>query len=1039
LGQRPKVLTLEERMKYSTALEKISKLIAMSAGSLHDAASVIAREGCIALNTFRAGIWTTNDEVKMLKSLASYDVAAGRVSVQDDFILGDSRQQYVGLLKSERLIVINDVRIPNALSDIVDEYGPELSSLLDAPIRIEGKLVGVVCIEQNFCGDFPEGRVWTAEEQSFASSLADFMALTIAQNERLELMKRNKTLMSNLPGMVYQCINNPPDFTFTYVSDGCYDLMGYTAEEMNGNNTLSFFDLVHPDDVRTLMRLNEETLSVGLPLDTTFRIITKDGDIKWIWERSSVVEFTPDGEAYVLEGFYADITERRRLEAAESASRFKSDFLAKMSHEIRTPLNAIMGMAELALREEMSDSARVHNLTIKQAGSNLLAIINDILDFSKIESGQLELVPDKYQVASLLNDVINIIKMRALDSFLQFVVNVDPHVPDELFGDAVRIRQIMLNLLSNAVKYTEKGHVIFNVTGEKIDEGNFRLVVSVEDSGIGIRQENIGKLFDEFTQFDSEFNKDKEGTGLGLAITRSLIQAMDGGIEVASEYGVGSTFTVTLPQMIIGRNALARVEDADTKDVLVFEQHPNRLQALTRTLEDLKVKYLFVSCASEFYDGLASKKFAYAFISSALYSSIKNIYTEYDSDTKLILISEFGESIPDKDINVLTTPIYSIPVANILNDEYNMYSQSVHNMYVARFNAPDARVLVVDDIYTNLKVTEGLLQPYNIQIDLCSGGLEAIEAAAVNHYDLIFMDHMMPDMDGLEAVARIRALGDINFPDFPIQIDRHGIHSRMYYRNVPIIALTANAVTGAKEMFLANGFNDFLSKPIDIMKLDAFLEKWIPKEKQIKAVNNYNIREISGSFEIPGIDTGTGIIMTGGSIDNYLGALTAYYDDGKKRLGELNSYLEPDNLRTYTIYVHALKSASASIGANGLSEAAMNLEMAGLRGDIEYIKEHNPSFTSNLEALLKNIAAALDSHNNKKQQKPVDMGHIKTLLFNIREAMDRFDVETINETANILRDSVTDDETGVLINKVLQYKLTGDYEEAIELINSFVH
>ncbi|GBU23492.1 sensor kinase [Fibrobacteria bacterium R8-3-H12] len=383
----------------------------------------------------------------------------------------------------------------------------------------------------------------------------------------------------------------------------------------------------------------------------------------------------------------------KTMEDLKIASKAKSDFLAKMSHEIRTPMNAIIGMAELALREQTSDAAREHIITIKQAGANLLSIINDILDFSKIESGKLGIVPSNYLFSSLIKDVISIIKMRIVGSNLSFVVDIDPNIPNSLFGDETRIRQALLNVLSNAVKYTKKGFISFSASGE-ITGDTVLLTIEIADSGIGIKPEDLKKLFGEFVQVDMASHKGVEGTGLGLAITKNLIKMMNGDISVQSEYGKGSTFTIKLPQKI-------------------------------RSDESLDI--------------------------------------------------------------------------------------AKNDSIAIKFSAPKAKILVVDDMGTNLKVAEGLMRPYKMQIDTCLSGIEAIEKIKADNYDLVFMDHMMPEMDGIEATKIIRET----------------------HANLPIVALTANAVSGTREMFLSNGFNDFLSKPIDIVKLNSILEKWIPKEKQV--------------------------------------------------------------------------------------------------------------------------------------------------------------------------------------------------------------
>jgi len=862
------------------------------------------------------------------------------------------------------------------------------------------------------------------EEQNFASSLADFMSLALVGSERLFLMRRTKTLMNNLPGMVYQCLNDPPNFTFVFVSDGCLALTGYTPEELIGNSALKFLDMVHPDDVDALAKLNAETLSIGLPLETTFRIIMKDHTVKWIWERSHVVETASDGTPYLLEGFYADITGQRHLEAAEAASKSKSSFLARMSHEIRTPMNAILGMAELALREEMPDTVREHTLAIKQAGINLLTIINDILDFSKIEKGLFEIIPEEYLFSSLINDVLNIIKTRVLDSRLLFVVNIDDDIPNALFGDAVRVRQILVNLLGNAVKYTEKGFVSLTVTGETVGD-IVNLTIEVADSGRGIKEENLGKLFNEFTQFDLEYNKGIEGTGLGLAIVRNLVKTLDGEIYVASEYGKGSTFTVTLPQTVHRHEKFAQVENPQDKNALIFEQCEICINSIVRAMDGLDVKYKLVSSASEFYDELASKQFSFVFVAAALYDSIKNMYAELKSDARLILIAEFGKTVPDKNISVLTTPIFSIPVANILNDVSDSFIHGIDDKFEVKFIMPEARVLIVDDINTNLRVAEGLMLPYAMQVELCSSGMEAIEAVKSNRYDLVFMDHMMPEMNGIEATLHIRALeGD-----------------ESYYKGVPIVALTANAIFGTKEMFLKNGFNDFLSKPIDTDKLNAILEKWIPKEKQQKPAEKsvaFRKQDAGEGIKIAGVNTNTGIAMSGGTVDRYLHTLAIYREDSRKKIQEMTACLSNDDLSLYTIHAHALRSASANIGAVELSQAAEALEMAGQQGDLEFIRTRGDVFLSDLTTLLDAIDEVISTHGHKKQSQPTDMVLLKAELSRLKAAMIDYDTDVVNDAAKNLQTLTPAADIGDVIDKILQCKLVGDYDEAISLIDAIL-
>ena len=507
----------------------------------------------------------------------------------------------------------------------------------------------------------------------------------------------------------------------------------------------------------------------------------------------------------------SDITELlKAIDKADTANRTKSEFLAKMSHEIRTPMNAIIGMTELALRSNDLNEAREHILTVKQSSGNLLSIINDILDFSKIESGKMDIIQEQYSFSSLINDVISIIRMKVIDSQIHFIVNVDSNIPNKLIGDEIRIRQILINILSNAVKYTEKGFVSFTVNKESPGKDSVNLIMAIRDSGVGIKHDNLQKLFAEYIQFDIGKNKNVEGTGLGLAITHNLVKAMGGKIEVSSEYGKGSDFTVMLPQKIISDKPSAAVDNPHEKKVIVYEQRELYANSIMNALDNLGVNFTLVSEDSYLLDKMAGAEHAFLFISYALYKKNMEAMARIESNSKIVVLTDFGETVPDKNMSFLAMPVYSISIANILNGISDSFSYSENNEFIAGFTAPEAQVLIVDDIITNLKVAKGLLAPYRMQVDLCKSGEMAIEAVKANSYDLVFMDHLMPEMDGIETTKQIRA----------------------FEARIPIVALTANAVSGTREMFLENGFNDFLSKPIDIIQLNAILERWIPKEKQ---------------------------------------------------------------------------------------------------------------------------------------------------------------------------------------------------------------
>ncbi|MDR2559563.1 MAG: PAS domain-containing protein, partial [Oscillospiraceae bacterium] len=695
--------------KLSDALAQITKLPALSAGILEDAANVIAEIGCRALNTHRVGIWSSKDGALTLNSVVYYDISTDEHAILTDVDMS-ACIEYRKLLKTERLVIINDALEPNPLTPMLGGYGPNICALLDAPIRVGGKLAGVVCIEHDRCEEFPDKREWTTEEQGFASSLADFMALAIESAERRTLMRRTETLMSNLPGMVFQCLNDPPEFTFTFVSEGSLALMGYKAEELIGNTSLKFFDMVHPDDADALAAQNAVTLSVGLPLETTFRIVMKDGTIKWIWERSRAVEFNLDGTVHLLEGFYTDITEQRRLEAAELANRAKSEFLANMSHEIRTPMNAILGMADLALRNiDSKQTTRTYLGNIKSAGNQLLSIINDILDFSRVEAGVVELVPEKYNIHSMINDIVTMIHVRIGDKPIDFIVDDDPELPVELIGDVTRIKQIIINLLTNAVKFTNAGYIIFSIKAESSGtDGLCRLNVSVTDTGRGIRDEDIKTLFESFSQLDTRKNRGIEGTGLGLAISKNLIELMDGEVSIESKYGEGSCFSFYIMQKMETLRSLSKLPNAEHCKVAVW----NHNKIKSKIFAD-KINKLGAVCdIIHSLDDIA--QYTHVFFDT---SKLYEISRMQCPDTKLIAVTRglIDNEILTPNMEYIRVPLTGILAMRLLggSTENMLESETSDKEHILRlFNV---RVLIVDDIDINLIVAEEALLIYDAQ------------------------------------------------------------------------------------------------------------------------------------------------------------------------------------------------------------------------------------------------------------------------------------------------------------------------------------
>jgi PAS domain S-box-containing protein len=860
------------------------------------------------------------------------------------------------------------------------------------------------------------------------SLLVIMVVLFVDNKNTTRLYKEQATTIStvydSLPDLVYSKDLNG---AYTSCNASFAKFLGIGKEDMLGKT------------VRDLYRADQET--AGELIERDMKIIGEGITVKqedWLISADHVrglyenvkVPLRFDGKVIGLLGIARDITGlRKAVEAANDASRAKSNFLARMSHEIRTPMNAIIGMTELALRENEPNDIHKHIRMVKDAGAHLLSIINDILDFSKIEMGKLEILTTDYSFSSMINDVISIIRMRVIDSEVKFAVNVDCNIPNMLKGDETRIRQVLLNILNNAVKYTDRGFVLLVVKGKRVDDDTVNLVMNVMDSGKGIKPEDIKSLFGEYAQFDLEKNRGIEGVGLGLAITWNIVKAMGGEIKVKSEYGRGSLFTVTLPQKIRSNEPLAAVEEAEEENVLVYERRDIYADSITSTVNNLGVSCTLVSSDSELLEIMMSQIFSFIFISYDLLESNRKKISEYAANSKIVVLTEFGEAIPDAKLRVLSMPAYSIPIANILNGISESFIYDENEEGLLRFTAPAARVLVVDDINTNLKVAEGLLSPYKVKIDLRKSGREAVEAVKFKKYDLVFMDHKMPDMDGVEATAAIREMGLEN----------------PYYRDLPVIALTANAVTGIKEEFLKSGFNDYLSKPIETVKLNSILEKWIPKEKRETVAREGGAAANEDSYadeiiKIDGIDVKQGVFLSGGTIESFLETLAIYYKDGLEKIVELSACLESGNVKLYTVHVHALKSASANVGAVELSETANALEEAGDREDLDYLKTHNPVFISALKVILDRISAVLAMYRESVGVGGTsrDREQLIRELVILKNAIDNLDAGAMNESVEALQDITQKDDIAGIIESISGKILVAEYDEAAESVRSLL-
>ena len=681
-------------------------------------------------------------------------------------------------------------------------------------------------------------------------------------------------------------------------------------------------------------------------------------------------------------------------EEIERAAQMKSDFLANMSHEIRTPMNAVIGMAEMALRDKLPETSRSYISQIRSSGRALLTIINDILDFSKIETGKMDITPVEYEPMSLFNDAVNIIMTRLADKDVVLSLDVDTHMPNKLEGDNLRIRQILINLANNAVKFTSEGQIKILARVTPIDDTTVDLSVSVEDTGVGIKKENLNKIFESFQQVDSTRNRNVEGTGLGLAISRMLLDLMGGELSVESEFGKGSTFSFHLPQRIVDATHCMEVREPEKCVALCTFTNKYMIKSFTESCDMLDVTAIPLPAnvnMAKAYTTITDRfpgRSIFLFLEHEQLTPAMEEYITSHRDITFVLAADFFMEIHLNPENLLIVkkPLSTMNMSMLFNRQTVFFTRLNEVNDGTDFIAPEADILIVDDNAVNLTVAEGLLEPLQMKISTAMSGKAAIKKVREKRFDIVFMDHMMPEMDGVEATHIIR-------------------HENPQYGDMPIIALTANAVNNAKEMFLREGLDDFVAKPIEVRILLSKVKKWLPPHK-IQKLTPEEIAERDARkeeyLEIADLDVEGATKMLGGQ-KLFMSVLKEYYKVLEKKADIIEAHYNNEDWKNYTIEVHALKSASRQIGANELADRAMALEKAGNELDLDYIHANHEWTVNKYRSYLPILMPYCKEEEIPEAEKvEADPSRIRELLTDMRAAMDDLDMDKMEEICNNL-------------------------------------
>ena len=512
--------------------------------------------------------------------------------------------------------------------------------------------------------------------------------------------------------------------------------------------------------------------------------------------------------------FYQRMHEQAEKKKAEAMDAYvaKDMFLINMSHEIRTPMNAIVGTVDLLLDQEVSEHVSDSVYNILNSCNALLSITDELMDLSRSENGEVELFISTYDLSDLLTEVINMMTVRLTESNLSFFVDINKNIPRFLYGDSSKLRQLFVNILNNAVKFTEDGKIVMRVDYRLLDSETIELIVDIEDTGIGIKKENIKNLFTHKAgdrKEDEALNID--GSGMGLSICAEIINEMKGEISVQSEYMSGSVFTFKVPQRFTSLDTVAYIPDTRQYRILVFEKNSEYSAHVKKIMESFDIASDHVRSKQELERLMNVNKYTHVLIANEKYDECSTVLSNRLIGENIVAFLDIDDNVQISEATtVLTRPIHALNIAALLKNETNTYVREISRK--GGFECPRASILVVDDNYTNLNVASAILEKYGANVLTAMSGKDCLRILKDHEVDLIFLDYMMPEMNGIDTLENIRAIPGTK------------------YASMPVVALTANVVSGAREMFLEAGFDDFLAKPISIDKMEKMLRKYLRRD-----------------------------------------------------------------------------------------------------------------------------------------------------------------------------------------------------------------